>query len=481
MTLFWKDMGWYCRSHRPIYQSDLLVLTKLYQPLVGATAYSLYLSLSFQLPVHRAGVTDVHSHGILTKLLGISYEQFLEARYHLEGVGLLNTYELGDIQKGIILEYELIPPLSPLQFFQSEVFNVALYQRVGKEQYQTCRELLIGNDSVMNQRSKVKRNVTKPFRAVYGSVSPHELQKITEIEQEFPLPDPSVREDIQQGQVPVWSEEDFSAIQLRLQSIVHPSVWTDELISQLKEICFLYQLNMWDLLTALQEPYVTQRGEIDIERLKSFVRGEYRLRFGGMPRVAKKRNLIAKKEMLPSVVKETAVTDGSAEEKHFRQLATMSPLELLRHYQGGAQVPESDQRIVEDLIEQYKLAPAVVNVLLDYVMIKYDRKLDRALITKIAGYWKRLGVETMEQARELAKKEVWDVRKKKRDSKLNVKRSKNSLPKSVAMQMEQEQKDQKNSALSQQELEQNRATIQAKIQMMNQKLSNKRLGKENAP
>ena len=92
----------------------------------------------------------------------------------------------------------------------------------------------------------------------------------------------------------------------------------------------------------------------------------------------------------------------SEEEKHIRQLAQISPMQLLAFYQKGGRIPASDVEIVESLIRHYGLPPGVVNVLLEYVLLKYDYKLPRNLVEKIAGHWKRLGISTVEEAVEQA-------------------------------------------------------------------------------
>ncbi|MRG26890.1 hypothetical protein [Laceyella tengchongensis] len=55
MAIFWKDIGWRCRSGRPVHSADLMSLIHLYQPMIGASAMSLYMTLAYQLPLTRAG------------------------------------------------------------------------------------------------------------------------------------------------------------------------------------------------------------------------------------------------------------------------------------------------------------------------------------------------------------------------------------------------------------------------------------------
>ena len=51
------------------------------------------------------------------------------------------------------------------------------------------------------------------------------------------------------------------------------------------------------------------------------------------------------------------------------------------------------------------LKPAVVNVLIDYVLRINNKKLTRAYVETIASQWKRLGIETAKEAMEQAEKE----------------------------------------------------------------------------
>jgi replication initiation and membrane attachment protein len=51
------------------------------------------------------------------------------------------------------------------------------------------------------------------------------------------------------------------------------------------------------------------------------------------------------------------------------------------------------------------LKPAVVNVLLDYVMKINNKKLTKNFVETIAGQWKRLNIETAEDAMNQAEKE----------------------------------------------------------------------------
>ncbi|MBA4496455.1 replication initiation and membrane attachment family protein [Paenactinomyces guangxiensis] len=490
MAMFWKDAGWCCRTRRPIHHGDLLGLTHLYQPIVGTAAIALYMTLAFQLPLHRAGVTNIHRHSYLLQLCSLSFDQMSEARYLLEGVGLLNTYEKKDPEHGRFYEYEVVPPLTPAKFFQSDVLSLTLFNLLGKEQYLAIRKQLVDPGEAENRSDHIQvTNVTKSFQDVFGSLSPVDMAKAVEMEKEAVWEMGKIDESLVDGQFPQLNEEDeLSMIRMRLSSIVDEEVWTDQLIAELREIRFLYQLDDWDLLKALQNPYVTRHGKIDMDRLRSFVKSEYRLRFGGPPIISKRKSkLRALETPHPASDKAQDQTALTEEEKHFQQLAEISPLELLSAYQGGARIPDSDVELVESLVRHYGLPHGVINVLLEYVLLKYNYKLPRNLVEKIAGHWKRLGVQTVEEALKQARKENWEIKRKRPEPKAAGKTGRTpargeKLPRTVLKQMQANaETEQSESMENREDLAEKQARIQAKLKLMNERLSARKHDKENTP
>jgi len=83
---------------------------------------------------------------------------------------------------------------------------------------------------------------------------------------------------------------------------------------------------------------------------------------------------------------------------------TISPYDFLKSKHNGAEPPKRDLKLLEDLIVDYKLKPGVVNVLIDYVLKTYDKKLTRTRVETIAGEWSRNKIETVEEAMDIAKK-----------------------------------------------------------------------------
>lgn len=485
MAIFWKDIGWRCRSGRPVHSADLMSLIHLYQPMIGASAMSLYMTLAYQLPLTRAGVSEIHSHAYLLKLCSFNTEQLLKARHLLEGVGLLNVYERKDSQHGSFYEYELIAPLSPVKFFQSDILSMTLYHFLGKEGYLAVRELLIDKEAVAKQSdgSQVK-DITKSFQEVFESLSPADLARAAEQNRDTVWSGVEGDESLTEGKEPqLWEDIDFAMLKMRLSSIVDDDCWTNELMRDLMQIRFLYQLDDWALLKALQNPYVTRHGRIDVDRLRAYIKSEYRLRFGGAPIVSHRAAPKEVEAATPVTVSTAGSEPLSEEEKHFQQLAQISPLELLAFYQGGSRIPDSDVELVETLVRDYGLPPEVINVLLEYVLLKYDYRLPRNLVEKIAGHWKRRGIKTIQEALEQARKETWETNKKKeapRKSKSKANKREEKLPQALQSQWDANQEDETALPASE-ELADKQAAIQAKLRLMNERLQANKTGKEPMP
>lgn len=101
---------------------DSLIL--LYQPIIGAQATSLFLSL------HRLVIHTDYSN--LIKLTGLDIEEIERAIIMLERYRLLKTYKHHSEEKYI---HQLLEPLSPNDFLSHYVYGVELRKVIGTHQF----------------------------------------------------------------------------------------------------------------------------------------------------------------------------------------------------------------------------------------------------------------------------------------------------------------------------------------------------------
>src|SRR5574344_1609175 len=88
-----------------------------------------------------------------------------------------------------------------------------------------------------------------------------------------------------------------------------------------------------------------------------------------------------------------------------------SPYKFLKGKSNGAKPSLRDLNLLESLLNDFNLNPGVVNVLVDYVLKINNKKLTRAFVETIASQWKRLNIETVDEAMKAAEKEHKKLRK----------------------------------------------------------------------
>lgn len=114
----------------PLSDQEQTVLTLLYQPLIGAKAFSLYLTLLSE--VTETGVSESLFHAELITMLDMSIKEIQTARKKLEGIGLLGTFVKEDNELGTYFLYRLNHPETAERFFKDEVLSLTLLNSVGQ-------------------------------------------------------------------------------------------------------------------------------------------------------------------------------------------------------------------------------------------------------------------------------------------------------------------------------------------------------------
>ena len=147
-----------------ITEDDRKNIISLYQPIIGTTAVCLYFTLLNDLRILDYISTD-YTHYHLMVTMSSTLETIKQARESLEGVGLLKSYyKEGDNDSYV---YELYSPLSPKEFFTSPIFNVTLYNNIGKKEY----ELLKTEYELPKIDLKEYQDISKELNVTFKSTS----------------------------------------------------------------------------------------------------------------------------------------------------------------------------------------------------------------------------------------------------------------------------------------------------------------------
>ncbi|WP_100405073.1 replication initiation and membrane attachment family protein [Bacillus solitudinis] len=400
MSWHWKELlpvdRLTIRSADYLTDVDRQVLALLYQPLTGAFAYSLYMTLWSQLEQDQYWGKE-QTHRQLMLMMGGDLQTIFEERKKLEAIGLLKTFKKKEEETSVYL-YELQPPMSPQQFFENDVLSVYLFNRLGKNQYRQLRERFVAE--------KVSREdyveLTYSFDEVYTSLHHSEIVSNLQSETSEGLrleEDKELLSRKKERDLAFTGDFDFELLKHDLSSFVIPEhVLTLPVKDAIIRLAFVYRIEPLEMSRIVQQAALHD-DKVDISELRKKAQEWYKLEHGSEPPSLSLRTHPPEHQTM--ALKEPT----SEEEKTIRFYETTPPLTLLEIRSNGSMVAPADVKIIEGLILDFQLLPGVVNVLLDYVLWQHDMKLPKAFVDKIAGHWSRKKVKTVTAAMGLALEE----------------------------------------------------------------------------
>lgn len=376
-----------------LHEYDRKVISLLYQPLIGTNCYSLYTTLWNEVENNRI-LSDDWTHYHLMNFLSLNLREIYDARLKLEGIGLLKTFvkQVGEDRKFI---YELQPPLSPEQFFTDGMLNVFLYRQLGRTHFLRLKNVFA--DQMVDKQEY--KEITRTFQEVYTTnadnlfqdTDANEASKIGFDEQFISRSSPR--------KIKIENTDfDFELLMAGLNEVIIPkSSITKQVKAAITNLSFLYNINALEMKNLLLSALNSEQ-EIDIEQLRKAARDWYQLEHSQqLPKLIDRLQPV----LYRSHIEET----NTQEEKLIVYLETISPRQLLIDISDGSEPSKSDLQAVEEVMFQQQLPPGVINVLIQYVMLKTDMKLTKNYLEKIASHWSRKKVKTVKDAMELAKNE----------------------------------------------------------------------------
>jgi replication initiation and membrane attachment protein len=378
-----------------LHDFDRKVLTYLYQPLVGSACIGLYMTLWTELSESSLR-SESSSHHLLMNLMDLNLKDIYLARLKLEGIGLLKTFVKTD-EGGRSFIYELQPPLTPEQFFLDGMLNIYLYRKIGKNHFVRLKHFF----SIQKRPSEKEFvEVTKSFKDVYESISPSSLQYHQDETDELEVEANEAfigRAEQKEIQIDI-QVFDFDLLLAGLhESLVPQKALTKKVKEAISNLAFLYHIDPIQMKNIILGA-IDEDSEINIEELRKSARDWYQFNH---------------EDKLPSLIERTQPIlhqvqqdqPKTKEEKLIRYLETTSPLQVLKDLSSGAEPSKSDIQIIEDVMFKQKLLPGVINVLIQFVMLRTDMKLTKGYVEKIAGHWTRKQIKTVKDAMDLAKNE----------------------------------------------------------------------------
>lgn len=360
-------------------------LINLYEPIVGCLAISLYLTLWSDLDKTETISKDFTHHHLMT-FLKAKLDYIKEARESLEAVGLIKTYIKQDKDINHYI-YELYSPISAYDFFNHPVLNVVLYNNIGENEYKNLVKSYRKITTKYDDYEDISCKLNETFKSTLGNGFNAEEIKAKE-----------------EAKINIGSLIDFDLLRESIpNNILNDKALNKRSKELINSLAFVYNLDTIKLSEILRLT-IDENGMINKESLVKEVRKYYEYNNGGS---------------LPTLIYRTQPDYLKSPEGNLSNKGKMiyifentSPYDFLRSkYKNNNPAPR-DLKLLEYLAIDLNMTPAVINVLIDYVLRINDNKLTKSYVETIAGQWTRLGIKTAAGAMTQAEKEYKKTSKK---------------------------------------------------------------------
>ena len=384
--------------------NDRRILSMLYQPIIGSTAVNLYFTLWSFLDKNEVKSIEWTHHHLMVNM-GLKLDYIIEAREKLEGIGLLRTFVKKDNVNKYI--YELYSPISGYDFFMNPVLSVALYNNLGKNEYEKTMSYFKNPRVIMSGYD----DITCKFSDIYDSnvgISDYNYDDIRREER-----------------IGFFVEPKFdlnNVISMIPEAVLNHKSITHEMRDLIYKLSFIYDFNE-DSIRYIISNSINDRHNIDKDLLRENSRKYYNFENGGnLPKLVYRNQ--------PEYLRKP-VGDVSKRAKAIYYFETTSPHDFLYEKNNNVEPSNTELKLIESLMIDYNLNPGVVNVLIDYVLRINNNKLTKSFLTTIASQWVRAKIETVEQAMKMAEKE-YSNRNTFKEKKVSVEKVPDWFNKNVA-------------------------------------------------
>ena len=367
-----------------LHEEDRRLLTMLYQPIIGYTAVSLYFTLIDDLDEFNRLSSELNHHHLMS-IMQLRLEDIMIAREKLEAVGLIKTY----LKKGSVNSYVylLYSPISANEFFNHPILNIVLYNNIGKKEYDKRQEMF----KVPRVRLTDYEDISHKFNEVFKSSTLKPFEVVENIERR------------EEASIILDDVIDFNLLISSIPSgLVSNRCFDKETKKLINNLALVYNIDT-ERMSGLVRTSLNEKGLIDKTLLRKNCRNYYSFEnVGNLPTLVYQTQ--------PDYLKKPE-GDTSKWAKMAYTFENTSPYDYLKSKMKGAEPTKRDLNLIEDLMIDQKLSAGVVNVLISYALKINNQKLNRNYLETIAGQWKRLNIETVEEAMRLTEKEYKKMKK----------------------------------------------------------------------
>ncbi len=367
MKLYMSDL-YRVEVHYPLDEVQNDILYYLYQPIIGSLALQLYMMLIVE-GKRMNRFLQPSSLTRLTSFLSMSLIDIEASLRALEAIGLLKTYRKHE-QELTQYVYQIQSPLSLKAFLKNQILSTLLQESLSVDDFQKTIQFFKISVADLKQYEEV----TSSFQSVFKIDRTKKTGRLLKMNEDF-------KETLNQ-EIKVQYDVDllFKALS---DYQVNKSSLTKEDIEYVTQLGIVYSIDALTLAGFIKDAMKSKT--LDREFLKSNIN-----KYCDIDQNSSLKEVYHKQPMqyLTQEQNQTPLV------LHMKYLDTITPYELLKDKQGGKEPVFHDLTIIETLMVQLGLTPAVVNVLIEYVLGKNNGRLSKRYCEAIGSSWTRKKIKT---------------------------------------------------------------------------------------
>lgn len=373
MTLYMSDL-YRIEIHYPLDDVSTDILYYLYQPLLGASALHSYMMLYTE-GKRMSRFLQPSPISRLITYTSLSCNDLEKNMKKLEALGLMKTYVKSNNDLTCYV-YVLLSPLSVKAFFNNAILSSLLKESLSDDDYKKTIQYF----KVSIEDKKGYEDITSSFTDVFDVVR-NKQRTILQLK--------DVKEKMT-GDVKV--SYDFDSLKRHLIDYQVPlSLVDEETMKYVGGLALTYSVDPLTLASLMKDA-CSSKG-IDKAYFKTKLK-----EYCDVHETSSFKEIYHKQPLQYHSVK----NDNEPLTLHMNYLDSITPYELLKSKQGGSEPVIHDLSIVEILMVQLGLKPAVVNVIIEYVLGNNNNRLSKRYCEAIGSSMARKHVETaMDAYREL--------------------------------------------------------------------------------
>lgn len=349
----------------PLTNYDQKLFVDFYQPLLSHAACSLFQTLHAIVPLGTIESSDLEHKTILKTLKMNTIDSFLNARFELEALGLLDVYVYNDSANDQNLYVYVVKKLpTPWEFFHDEVLSTFLLNTIGEESYHNLACEYLAHRYDLGDFTKITKNVDDVFNIDRNGENLSNWwvdSSYNEINTKNP-----------------HFDYEYYLVLVGSRSVVNKNILDSvELYKTINRLAWLFGLTTEELANATIDS--TTNGIVDLELLRTNVKKIY-----------------SNQEQVKFEV--NFKQEQTSNNKFVKTLNSITPSQLVEN-KYNTKLTGSEIETFDKLLVETNISVGILNVLIIYVMDTKNGEIPSYnYFLKIINTWIRKGVKTTEDA-----------------------------------------------------------------------------------